>query len=415
MTRRLRRPNPEAALLRLLGPGCSLAGAELSELRLGALDLTGADLTSANLQLASLAGARLGGAHLMWANLSWADLSGADLCQAKLNEVKASGVKLSRANLSGAHLAWAMIDGAELAGANLSGAHLPGVDLAWADLSGADLVGAHLSGVNLSGADLGQANLARADLSRAALAWADLSGANLCGANLCGASLPGVKLTGAKLSGANFAAATRRGWRRPRLVARYDYTDERGKLVSQVLRYQPKSFRHRCPDGRGGWRWNVHDPAALTLYRLPRVLQAVRAGQVVYVVEGEKDVEAVERAGGVATCSPGGAGEWRRDYSQRLQGARVVIVADRDWAGRRHAARVAGSLRSVAADVRMVDPAVGKDAADHLAAGRTLEEFEPTEPQLLDRVRWELKAGRGMAPAGRGGLHPGRDRRLASH
>ncbi|MGZ4619458.1 MAG: hypothetical protein ACXV3F_12235 [Frankiaceae bacterium] len=41
------------------------------------------------------------------------------------------------------------------------------------------------------------------------------------------------------------------------------------------------------------------------------MLEAVKSGQPVYVVEGEKDVHSVEYAGAVATTSPMGAGKWR--------------------------------------------------------------------------------------------------------
>lgn len=44
---------------------------------------------------------------------------------------------------------------------------------------------------------------------------------------------------------------------RARLVATYDYRDEGGNLLYQVLRYHPKDFRQRRPDGEGGWSWSV--------------------------------------------------------------------------------------------------------------------------------------------------------------
>ena len=38
-----------------------------------------------------------------------------------------------------------------------------------------------------------------------------------------------------------------------RIVAEYDYTDAAGELLFQVTRHEPKDFRQRRPDGRGGW------------------------------------------------------------------------------------------------------------------------------------------------------------------
>jgi putative DNA primase/helicase len=42
----------------------------------------------------------------------------------------------------------------------------------------------------------------------------------------------------------------------PRIVAEYDYRDDHGELLYQNIRYQPKDFRARRPDGNGGWIWN---------------------------------------------------------------------------------------------------------------------------------------------------------------
>jgi hypothetical protein len=113
-------------------------------------------------------------------------------------------------------------------------------------------------------------------------------------------------------------------------------------------------------------------------YRLPKLIEAVNAGQLVYVVEGEKDVHAIERAGAVATCNPGGTGAgWRDDYDGWFTGAQAVIVADKDEGGRKHAAKIATHLRKVAKSVTVVEAAEGKDAADHLTAGHDLAGFQP--------------------------------------
>ena len=53
-----------------------------------------------------------------------------------------------------------------------------------------------------------------------------------------------------------------------RIVATYDYVDARGTLVFQVVRFAPKDFRQRRPDGKGGWMWSVKDIEAVP-YNLP--------------------------------------------------------------------------------------------------------------------------------------------------
>jgi 5S rRNA maturation endonuclease (ribonuclease M5) len=171
-------------------------------------------------------------------------------------------------------------------------------------------------------------------------------------------------------------------------VAVYDYVDEEGRLLYQVVRLEPKDFRQRRPDGRGGWIWNL-DGTRRVLYRLPEVLAAVREGREVWIVEGEKDVEALRAAGVTATCNPGGAGKWSPEFSEVLRGARVVVVQDKDEPGYRHAQQVVASLLPVAASVRLVEARVGKDVADHLAAGYGLGDFvevpvQPSGVALVD-------------------------------
>ena len=129
------------------------------------------------------------------------------------------------------------------------------------------------------------------------------------------------------------------------------------------------------------WVWNV-DGVRRVPYRLPELLDHIAENrrEPIYIVEGEKDVEAIRAVGGIATCNPGGAGKWRDEYAEALQGARrVVILADRDETGRRHAVVVFESLASVGVFAELVEAAEGKDAADHLAAGRLLDELVPIE------------------------------------
>jgi hypothetical protein len=174
-----------------------------------------------------------------------------------------------------------------------------------------------------------------------------------------------------------FDETRRNGSSQKEIVATYDYTDEDGELLFQVCRFEPKDFRQRRPDGNGGWDWKLGKTRRV-LYRLPEVVKTAKAGGKVAVVEGEKDVEALEAQGLTATCNPGGAGKWRDEYAEPLRGASVGVIADHDEPGRKHAAEVARSLEGIAASVKVLEPAEGcKDVAEHLAAGHSLEELVP--------------------------------------
>lgn len=159
-------------------------------------------------------------------------------------------------------------------------------------------------------------------------------------------------------------------------VAVYNYTDEHGRTLFEVCRTADKQFPQRVPDplAPSGYRWKLGDVRRV-LYHVPNLMEGIGMGRTVYVVEGEKDVEALERVGCTATCNPGGAGKWRGEYSETLRGADVTIIADRDETGRRHAAEVARALKGVADRVRICEAAEGKDVSDHLAAGHGVDEL----------------------------------------
>ncbi len=172
------------------------------------------------------------------------------------------------------------------------------------------------------------------------------------------------------------------------VVATYDYHDESGALVYQVVRYSPKTFRQRRPDGTGGWINSLDVKGGprmrRVLYRLNRVVEA-EPEQIVWTVEGEKDVHAMESLGFVATCNPGGAGKWwlvKDCASRALAGRHVVVIADADDKGKAHAADVAKRLHDVAASVRVVQPTRGHDAASWIELGGTAEEIMAALPSV---------------------------------
>jgi 5S rRNA maturation endonuclease (ribonuclease M5) len=183
---------------------------------------------------------------------------------------------------------------------------------------------------------------------------------------------------------------------RRRIVATYDYADAMGELLFQVVRYDPKDFRQRRPDGRGGWMWKLGNTRRV-LYRLPEVIAAVAAGQQVWIVEGERDADSLARCGYCATTNAQGAGKWHKvpDASTILAGADVVIVADADEPGRAHARDVAASLVETAMAITVVEPAKGKDISDHLAAGQVVSDLHvvaSTHGDLINGVTLDLAA-----------------------
>ena len=134
-------------------------------------------------------------------------------------------------------------------------------------------------------------------------------------------------------------------------------------------RYPDGRVVHRTPDKRFFQKGNTQGDS---LFRADRI----NGAECVAVVEGEKDVLAIESVGGHAVCPAMGAGTAPHKFNWTpLAGKDVVVVADRDEPGRKHAAQIVELLSGTARSVRLVEAAVGKDAADHIAAGKTLAEF----------------------------------------
>lgn len=154
-----------------------------------------------------------------------------------------------------------------------------------------------------------------------------------------------------------------------RVLATYDYHDAGGALVYQVLRYEPKDFRQRRPDGAGGWVWDLKGVARV-LYRLPQL-----AGQsTAWIVEGEKDADRLWAAGLVATTKAGGATGWEDEFTAQLVAAgvtRVWCVPDHDAPGEKFMARVVASCVRAglhASCVTLPGVPAGGDVSDYLVS-----------------------------------------------
>jgi hypothetical protein len=193
------------------------------------------------------------------------------------------------------------------------------------------------------------------------------------------------------------------------VLATYSYTDENNVLLFEVTRFDTSDpnnrFRQRQPDGRGGWIWNTKGVRKV-LYRLPQLIAAVKAGELIILPEGEKDVLTAVKLGYAATTMCGGVGKWRKEYDEFFRGANVVIISDNDpqakdpqtglpafhpdgkpkLPGQDYAAAVARRLSRVAASVRVIMFAQ-KDLSDWVAAGGTREQLDELIAQAPEQSK----------------------------
>lgn len=165
-------------------------------------------------------------------------------------------------------------------------------------------------------------------------------------------------------------------------VAAYDYTDENGRVLYQVVRQEragEKNFPQRRALAGGGWEWGVSGVPKMP-FRLPKLVAAVGNGERVWIPEGEKDVLNLEKWGLAATTNSGGAEKWQEELAPWFKGAAVVILPDNDGPGQKHAKKVARCLYGSAASIRILNlPDLPKkgDVSDWIKKGGT-------KAQLLD-------------------------------
>ncbi|PVZ10155.1 hypothetical protein [Actinomycetospora cinnamomea] len=241
--------------------------------------------------------------------------------------------------------------------------------------------------------------------------------------------------------------------------ARFNLVLPSGEVVNKAFRYE---HQPQPPDGQ----WLRKKPACAdrTLYRLPELRAALAGGRgaVVYWCEGESDADAVaaelhlptpppgqdlaslrtaemRRGKGMdayrraveserrriarwwkatqtegwpaaATSHHGGAAHVTAEQAALFRGfrGRVVVVADLDAPGAADAVLRRGLLVDVAGlDARRVTvaaPAAGKDARDHLRAGKGLDRLREARERDLRRTAREYIAEKNTAAEARGYL-----------
>lgn len=192
----------------------------------------------------------------------------------------------------------------------------------------------------------------------------------------------------------------------------YPYVDEKGKLLFEVVRLEPKDFKqrrkiqglneyvwslgagayHRREDGvwhpvmdRQGPETNFRrlEEARRVLYGLDRLTE--KPNDPLIVCEGEKDVERLWGLGFLATCNPGGCGKWKTEYSSVFHGRRVAVIADNDAQGLDHAMGIIGQAMAFGCEsVRLVREFGAKDISDWLDLN---PKFNTHRQEVIDLIR----------------------------
>ena len=121
----------------------------------------------------------------------------------------------------------------------------------------------------------------------------------------------------------------------------YIYRNELGEPIRKVTKFEDESWRqHGCFDNE--WK-----PTVKELPNIPYQLEELHydhSDRLVFILEGEKDVDRAFALGLLATCNVGGAGNWKPELNKYLVNRKICIVPDNDTAGLDHAVKVLGYL-----------------------------------------------------------------------
>ncbi|SCH96757.1 DNA primase (bacterial type) [uncultured Ruminococcus sp.] len=140
-------------------------------------------------------------------------------------------------------------------------------------------------------------------------------------------------------------------------ICSYYYPDRNGRPRNRKDRYIK-------PDGKKTFIWKHYDGKQWVKHKTngdPGLYNAdcISGNDLIYIVEGEKDVETLKACGRAAVCSPHGAkqnGEaWKPEYTEALKGKSVVVIQDNDETGKAFSSIICNALSGQVASVKLVD------------------------------------------------------------
>jgi len=135
-----------------------------------------------------------------------------------------------------------------------------------------------------------------------------------------------------------------------KIEAIYNYCDANGKYLYSKIRLEGKEILHAVIDQKNDTYSLGRGSKHTVLYNLPKLIKAIADGYPVYIVEGEKDADTLNRLGYTAT-TPGGCSDWKKEFASYFTGAKVIILPDNDVPGLELKDRILHDLKHYAHSV----------------------------------------------------------------
>lgn len=200
----------------------------------------------------------------------------------------------------------------------------------------------------------------------------------------------------------------------PNIVAVYQYKNANKEVIFEKVRFKDKKFSQRryidnsiiwgldygeysetfegsnmySKKNRPNAKKKICFEQRPILYNLPNLINAISNNHNVYICEGEKDCDTLNRLGLVATTGSNGAGpgKWLEEYCSYFRGANVIILPDNDEPGKNYGAEIENKLRKYAHKIKVItisDQQKG-DITDYIKEGHTLDDFM----QEVNKIEW---------------------------
>ena len=167
-----------------------------------------------------------------------------------------------------------------------------------------------------------------------------------------------------------------------------DLFDDPGGVA---YRYDEGRVVHRKPNKTFSQSGHTNGEVT-TLYRLGKISSAPPE-EIVFLVEGEQDVETIETLGLIATSAPMGAANFNRVDATPLYGRKIIAIVDKDQKGEEWAQQVRQKLDGMPDLLEFKQAKVGKDASDHITALGSLEDLEDFSFPRSERLAGLRNAG----------------------
>lgn len=158
-----------------------------------------------------------------------------------------------------------------------------------------------------------------------------------------------------------------------RITAIYPYTNEKGNILYEMVRQREgQPYCCRRPTGNGEYEYSIKGIERV-IYNLPRIKQAIRNKEIIFIVEGESKVETLTELGFAATTVAFNQyNKWYSSYNEFLKGAEgVIIIQDDDQFGLNFSNNTYAVLRQIFTEenigiipITEICPELNKQGAD---------------------------------------------------